>query len=119
MDKSPKSSELSGNHIRVVRKLDCACADETPASSDQVLTFKSIDPCQWSGRNPKSTCAGEQPCVSHPRHLKHGVCENADAMPCKGRFQCMPWQLRRVGGENQMLESSNLQLSDSDKLCAV
>ena len=47
------------------------------------------------------------------------ICENADAMPCKGRFQCMPWQLRRVGGENQMLESSNLQSSDSDKLCAV
>ena len=28
------------------------------------------------------------------------VCEDAEELPSKGRWRCMPWQLRRIGGPN-------------------
>ena len=34
------------------------------------------------------------------------LCENAEALPRKGRFQCMPWQLRGIEGGSSNIGDS-------------
>ena len=40
------------------------------------------------------------------------IYENAEALPRGGRFQCMPWQLRRIEEGAQILEIARRSLSD-------
>ena len=54
------------------------------------------------------------------------ICENARALPREGRFQCMPWQLRPLGGGDLVraeagafTERGRLKFSDREAAVGV